>query len=175
MGGKAFSTGSDALYTPRMVPKVYEFTLANCFDALTDLFHVVKTPIEAPEKATFGDIDLLVSLEGSLFTAEDTNDHQKAAIWNAIERKLEAIQVFEEGKLFNSKSMAIPWPIDLSKDVMVDQLAAESIAGHKAESGWGEANNKAVETIHEAETESRYIQVDIQLCSSDQELEWRVL
>lgn len=175
MGGKAFSTGSDALYTPRMVPKVYEITLANCFDALTDLFPVVKTPIEAPEKATFGDIDLLISLEGSPFTSEDINDHQKADIWKAIERKLKAVQVFEEGKLAISKSMAIPWPISLSKDVMVDQLAAESIAEHKAESGWGKANNKAVETIHEAETKSRYIQVDIQLCSSDQKLKWRVL
>lgn len=175
MGGKAFSTGSDALYTPRMVPKVYDTTLASCFDALADLFHVVKTPIEAPEKATFGDIDLLVSLEGSVFTSEDINDPQKAALWNAIERKLEAVQVFQEGKLFTSKSMAIPWPVGLSKDVMADQLAAEDIAGHKAESGWGKANNKAVETIHEAETKSRYIQVDIRLCSSGQDLEWRVL
>lgn len=175
MGGKAFSTGSDALYTPRMVPKVYKTTLANCFNALMDLFPVVKAPIEAPEKATFGDIDLLVSLEGSVFTSEDINDHQKAVIWTAIERKLEAVQVFQEGKLFTSKSMAIPWPIRLSKDVMADQLAAESIAGHKAESEWGKANNKAVENVHEAETKSRYIQVDIQLCSRDQESEWRVL
>lgn len=175
MGGKAFSTGSNALYTPRMVPQAYENILANCFNALKALFRVVKTPIEAPAKATFGDIDLIVCLEGSVFTSEDINDLQKTAIWTAIEQNLKAVQVFEEGKLFTSKSMAIPWPADLEKTIMADQSAVESIAVHKAESEWGKASSEAVETNDEAETKTRYIQVDIRLCYNDQELNWRVL
>lgn len=175
MGGKAFSTGSDALYTPRMVPRAYQIILANCVNALESLFRVVKAPIEAPAKSTFGDIDLIVSLEGSAFTSEYINDLGKTAIWAAIEQKLKPVQVFQEGKLSTSKSMAIRWPTDLSKDIMADQWAVESIAGHKAESEWGKASSEAVETHHEAETKLRYVQVDIRLCYSDQELEWRVL
>ncbi|KAJ4414189.1 hypothetical protein N0V82_008091 [Gnomoniopsis sp. IMI 355080] len=174
MGGKAFSTGSHALYTPRMAPKVYEIVLADCLNALRPLFPTIRAPIEAPEKISFGDIDILVSLEGSAFTLDDINDPQKIVVWTAIEQALKAAQVFQEGKVVSSKSIALPWPINMSEDAMVSQLAVESMAGHKAESERGEASSKAAEISHEAESKNRFIQVDIQLCSTNQELEWRV-
>ncbi|KAJ4394284.1 hypothetical protein N0V93_003501 [Gnomoniopsis smithogilvyi] len=157
-----------------MVPEVYEIVLADCCKAITPLFPIVKAPIEAPEKMTFGDIDILVSLEGSSFTQDDVNDPQKIAVWIAIEKALKAVNVFQEGKLVSSKSIAIPWPIDLSEDVMAGQVAVESAAGRKADSKRGEASSKAVGLSHEAEPTNRFIQVDIQLCSTNQELRWRV-
>lgn len=175
MGGKAFSTGSRALYTPRMAPKVYEIVLADCLNALKPLFPIFKAPIEAPEKITFGDIDILVCLEGSPFTPDNIKDPQNIAIWTAIEKALKAVQVFQDGKFISSRSIAVPWPINLGEDVMASQLAVESMAGHEAESERGEASSKAVEISHEAEPKNRFIQVDIQLCSTNQELQWRVL
>lgn len=175
MGGKAFSTGAHALHTPRMDPKIYAFVLADCFNALKPLFPAIKSPIEAPEKATFGDIDILVSLEDSAFTQDDIDDPQKTVIWTAIEKALKAVQIFQEGKLVSSKSIAVPWPIGTSEDAMASQLDAELKAGHKAESERDEASSKAVENSHEAEARDRFVQVDIQLCSTNEELEWRVL
>lgn len=177
MGGKAFSTGSDALYTPRMDPQVYETILANCFNALKALFPVIKAPIEAPEKTTFGDIDIAVSLVGSAFTKEDVEDPQKIAVWAAIEKELKAVKVFQEGKLVTSKSVAIPWPNGIDEDVLARQVAMEIMVGHKAEAERGEASSKAMMPGlgHKAESKNRFIQVDIQLCTTNQELEWRVL
>lgn len=77
------------------------------------------------------------------------------------------------------KSVAIPWPIGLAEDTMARQLAVEalteSLEGLKAESEQGEAGRRAVEPGHKAVPKCRFIQVDIQLCSTKQELEWRVL
>lgn len=175
MGGKVFSTGSNALFTPRMDPKVYEIILAHCLDALKALFPVIKSPTEAPEKTSFGDIDIIVSLEGSSFIQEQIDNPQRTTVWAAIEKKLKAVQVFQEGKLFRSKNIAIPWPIDIAEDVMAHQLAVESKVEYKAESKSGKASNKAGEPGHKADPKRRFVQVDIQLCSTNQELEWRVL
>lgn len=176
MGGKAFSAGANALYTPRMDRKVYEIVLAQCFDALKAFFPVIKSPIETPEKTTFGDVDIFVSLEGSNLTLEEINDPTKTAIWTVIEKQLRAAHVSQEGSLACFKSIAIPWPVGSAEDVMAArQLAAESMAGHKAESERGEASTKAVEPGLKATPKRRFIQVDIQLCSTKKELEWRVL
>lgn len=79
MGGKAFATGSEALYTPRMHPEVYKVVLTDCVDVLMAMFPLTKSPIEAPEKTVFGDIDIITSLEGSVFTQEEIRDPRRSS------------------------------------------------------------------------------------------------
>ena len=61
MGGKAFSHGPEPLSTPRMPPTVYGHLLDHFLVKLAAFFERVASPIEAPEKVTFGDVDLLVA------------------------------------------------------------------------------------------------------------------
>lgn len=61
MGGKAFASGPDALLTPRMPQPIYRSLLNQHLALLANLFDHVASPIEAPEKDSFGDIDIIVS------------------------------------------------------------------------------------------------------------------
>ena len=61
MGGKAFTNGPDPLRTPRMPPAVYFALRDKYLSLLSTLYTHVATPIEAPDKTSYGDIDILVS------------------------------------------------------------------------------------------------------------------
>ena len=61
MGGKAFAAGPDPLLTPRMPPAIYHSLLTHYITQLAGFFVKVAAPVEAPEKTSFGDIDIIVS------------------------------------------------------------------------------------------------------------------
>ncbi|MCJ1324395.1 hypothetical protein MMC10_001057 [Thelotrema lepadinum] len=61
MGGKAFAGGSEPLWTPRLSPQEYFSTRNWYLNLLKILYQYVETPIEAPGKEDFGDIDVLVA------------------------------------------------------------------------------------------------------------------
>ena len=61
MGGKAFSSGSLPLSTPRMPPGMYYNLRDHYLDLLAKYFEKVATPLEAPSKSSYGDIDILVA------------------------------------------------------------------------------------------------------------------
>lgn len=152
MGGNVFSPGGpDDLRTPRMRPSVYYNVKAKCHAALKNCgFSQVVTPIEAPEKESFGDVDILACLEGTELPSTAQLDASK---WDEIEKALGAIRsspqcrVSPDKKIIvDSKSFAIPWPAGLSP--AGDPKAAPGPA---------------------------YIQIDVRLCDTRQDLEWRVL
>ena len=57
MGGSAFSP---SLFTPRMPPDVYAHVLSEVHRKLRTLYEHVETPVEAPGKVDYGDLDVLV-------------------------------------------------------------------------------------------------------------------
>ncbi len=61
MGGNAFTSGPEALRTPRMNPSTYFVQRDHYIVLLRSLYYDVGTPIEAPCKTSFGDLDFLVS------------------------------------------------------------------------------------------------------------------
>lgn len=62
MGGIAFSLKDPrGLYTPRMPPEVYSFMRDKCHALLRQRFLAVASPIEAPDKSDYGDIDVFVA------------------------------------------------------------------------------------------------------------------
>ncbi|KAI7787028.1 hypothetical protein LA080_001120 [Diaporthe eres] len=151
MGGNVFSPpGPDALNTPRMSPSVYNHVKDQCTSALKKLgFSRVVTPIEAPEKDSFGDVDILVCLEGASFTS---NVQLDASEWDRVEKALKAERSSSQSRIgpdkkriIGSKSFAVPWPAGLG-----------SPGDSKAASG------------------PRFVQVDVRVCDTHQDLEWRV-
>lgn len=190
VGGKVFSAGPSPLYTPRMVPQVYLRVKTECFAALEPLFPVVQSPIEAPEKTTYGDIDILVCLEGSSYTQDEINDPQKRAIWAKAEEALKAVRSVQQGKLAVVKSIAVPWPAGVGSPVMAHQLSVEAIPAGKppvdeadhggiqaALSGDAGAPAVAVGSLEDQnlELKPRHVQVDVRMCLTRDELDWHCL
>lgn len=179
MGGKVFSSGSNPLYTPRIALAVYEHVKKQCISALKTLFPRVECPVEAPEKATFGDVDLLVSLEGSKLS---TGNFTNPSAWTPIQKALRGVRSDYEvragadrKRVVDAMSIAIPWPTDLSAGEHAAQMLVEvgpsathvASGGHVLEAG-DMGGAKGV-------TKDRYIQVDVRLCDSNRELDWRLL
>lgn len=175
MGGKVFSSGQRALFTPRITREVYQYTRHQCFAALKPLFPLVKCPIEPPEKATFGDVDILACLEGSSFAADEISDPEKTAVWAAVEKQLQVVRTYQRTSLV--KYFAIPWPTMLTTQMLARQLASEAAPAPAGGDKAVGCLDKAVASIGdlaklEAARKLRYIQVDIQLCATQKELEW---
>ncbi|KAL1897863.1 hypothetical protein Sste5346_003715 [Sporothrix stenoceras] len=107
MGGSAFASGGNPLYTPRMPPAVYTAVRDHCHAVLFSLFVVVASPIEGPEKPNFGDIDILMALPHD--DSPDKVGPYGATILREAMRRLGAVRA----QSFKGKaSFAIPWPAD---------------------------------------------------------------
>jgi hypothetical protein len=61
MGGSAFSLRTPALKTPRMPSEIYTHVLHRTLTLLQNHYKYCASPIEAPGKTTFGDVDILVA------------------------------------------------------------------------------------------------------------------
>lgn len=194
MGGKVFTSGPKALFTPRLARDVYNHARAHCVAALRPLFPLLRSPIEAPGKTSFGDIDILASLEGSSLsstnaTSADTTtagkttttttskDPDTVAVWAAVASALRAVRTHQENPLV--MNVAMPWPPGVGGLIMARQRALEEAAAEAAgSSARGEAacgGDKAVTVGGEAEPRARFVQVDIHLCATKKELEWKYL
>ncbi|SLM41453.1 hypothetical protein LPUS_12488 [Lasallia pustulata] len=61
MGGKAFTHLKPPLWTPRLSPTLYHSLRTKYLALLSTFYNQVATPLEAPEKPSYGDIDILVA------------------------------------------------------------------------------------------------------------------
>ena len=62
MGGHAFTANDPSgLSTPRMPPNIYFMLKDHYLQLLSSVYTQIATPIEAPKKLSYGDIDILVS------------------------------------------------------------------------------------------------------------------
>ncbi|KAL8923426.1 MAG: hypothetical protein Q9172_003123 [Xanthocarpia lactea] len=112
MGGKAFAHGPEPLLTPRMAPAVYRYLLNQFQVQLAAFFAQVATPIEAPEKDSFGDIDFLV--------AKPTNTPFEIA---AVAKALNAQRTLSSRPLY---SLAVPHPGSGGSFVQLDISVADN-------------------------------------------------
>ncbi|ROV91799.1 hypothetical protein VSDG_06490 [Cytospora chrysosperma] len=178
MGGKAFASGRNPLYTPRMALAVYEHVKKQCTSALKTLFPRAETPIEAPEKASFGDVDIFVSFEGSNLSR---GTFTSPSAWTPIQTALQGVRSnyearadSERKRVINAMSFAIPWPTDLSAGERAAQMLVEAslpaatVANRDSLREDGDVGGAG------DGPKDRYIQVDVRVCDSDQELDWRL-
>ncbi|EPE09239.1 hypothetical protein F503_07015 [Ophiostoma piceae UAMH 11346] len=154
MGGSVFTSGSDALYTPRMPPAVYLAVRDRCHAILRELFIVVASPIDGPGKLDFGDVDVLVALP------KDTASDPRRLLDTAIERlgPVRASVAAHDGKA----SIAIPWPagfLDVVPDMEPDDVDVN-------------VDGAGISTPRSPDTPPAYIQVDIAIVPSLRQFHW---
>lgn len=167
-----------------MTQEIYDLMKTKCVTALNPVFKRVHIPIEPPEKASYGDIDVLVSLEGTAFLEHEVKDYTKKSIWGAIEQRLKPIATHRRNNM--QRHMALPFPT-LTGVILDRQMALEAAEAAEAKENekvfeesaktLGEValpNGLAVEsTVDEDDGPSdRCVQVDIRLCETDRELKW---
>ncbi|EEY20163.1 predicted protein [Verticillium alfalfae VaMs.102] len=89
MGGSAFASGENPLYTPRMPSHVYELVKSRCKSALRDLYIYVASPIDGPAKRDYGDVDVLMTCARGEFTGRSGIDVFPETVVKAIQHALE--------------------------------------------------------------------------------------
>ena len=115
MGGKYFDKVAQPLVVPRMGPMVYSVTKNRIIDLLKKHFLLVDCPLEAPEKQSFGDIDIVV--QGPI----GRQKHLDVVFYELLLEILKPEQLHTETG--NSKSegdlsyhAAIAWPADVPEE-----------------------------------------------------------
>ncbi|KAI0432825.1 hypothetical protein F5Y09DRAFT_128172 [Xylaria sp. FL1042] len=163
MGGLAFASGPNPVFTPRMSPDVYRAVRDRCQEVLRKLFVVVATPIEGPAKTSFGDIDLFVawnrhdifpSLKPAPFGTSP--ESRKEAIYRALGafcHKSENPQTL---------TMAIRWPKDLPSPDAEPKIGLIAAKGDKSRT----------EKKREEDDILVGIQVDVHVCETLDYLLW---
>ncbi|KAI1133188.1 hypothetical protein F5Y10DRAFT_229604 [Nemania abortiva] len=169
MGGQAFASDPDPLFTPRMKPHVYRAVRDRCQEKLRDLFIVVATPIEGPAKASFGDIDLFVAWERKdVFPpsgpAPDSASNKSPK--DAVCRALGAIRWMSTGS--HIVTMAIPWPEDFPYSDVESKIEPKTEPSSDVSMNDIEGERKDGED----DPKIPYIQVDIHICQSLTYLQW---
>ncbi|PFH54993.1 hypothetical protein XA68_11162 [Ophiocordyceps unilateralis] len=142
MGGSAFSSGEDALLTPRMPPPVYRAVRAHCHAVLARLFHTVASPLDGPDKADYGDVDMVVARPKMMMEEEGGGGGGDdgggldgvVAAFGGVRRAMVHRRCL---------NLALPWPASFS---------------HHHHQSEGERE--------------RFVQVDVCLCASDDDLRW---
>ncbi|KAI1243938.1 hypothetical protein MGN70_013806 [Eutypa lata] len=115
MGGLAFASGEEPLYTPRMPPNVYRYVRDHCHKLLRQIFVCVATPIDGPAKKDYGDIDIVLAWEHKKTfpstTANEVSQGLPEDPLQAVAHLLKAEKTKKEQP--NSLMLAIPWPREL--------------------------------------------------------------
>ncbi|KOS21792.1 hypothetical protein ESCO_002013 [Escovopsis weberi] len=167
MGGSAFASGDDPLYTPRMPADVYETVRDRCLATLLHLYHCAASPIDGPGKADHGDIDILLALPKTASTPSSNDDEI-----GRIAKALGAERVISLRGNGCAANLAIPWPHELdlyrshnekcppqaSDPPCCCDQSPEPSARHASGQAAGHA--------------ARHIQVDVRVCASLEQWHW---
>ncbi|KAK0104930.1 hypothetical protein ONS95_005192 [Cadophora gregata] len=105
MGGSAFTN----LYTPRMPPQIYNLILSQTLSTVQKHFTNVSSPISAPGKLDYGDVDILCF--GPLTPSYNPAATPNATVTETIAKELGA-KAWIVGKNGQAMNLAIPWPQD---------------------------------------------------------------
>ena len=107
MGGQAFASLDPPLYTPRMPLSIYDLVLKITHEALQKHYTHVASPIEAPGKISYGDVDILV-----FSPLDDSIDHAPTPSVQLAEHLAEVLGakkwIREKGN--PTVNLALPWP-----------------------------------------------------------------
>ncbi|KAH6718760.1 hypothetical protein BKA61DRAFT_596214 [Leptodontidium sp. MPI-SDFR-AT-0119] len=156
MGGSAFID----LFTPRMPPDIYNLILSQTLTTIQKHFTHVSSPIEAPGKADFGDIDILC--HGPLTPPYNPSLTPKAKVTETIAKELGA-KSWIVGKSMQGMNLAIPWP---------DSHPDHSTSDENHETP-GEGEGEGEEERAGGE-EERFIQLDIHIFTSLKQYNWEL-
>ncbi|KUJ07528.1 uncharacterized protein LY89DRAFT_356596 [Mollisia scopiformis] len=148
MGGLAFSHQDPPLKTPRMPTEIYKIMRDSVLNLLLKDFTDAKTPIEAPGKDDYGDIDVLC--HSPLTPDLDPAKTDRKQIAATIGTKMGA-HAWIIGKGEQAMNFAIPWPKRKYTQKMDDGSIVEIEVDYNA---------------------GNYIQVDIHICKDYKTFRW---
>ncbi|KAI0965139.1 hypothetical protein F4678DRAFT_453528 [Xylaria arbuscula] len=171
MGGLAFASGPNRVYTPRMRREVYRAVCDRCQKVLRELFVAVATPIQGPAKTTFGDIDLFVAWSRNDISPSSNTAPSGAspnARKEAVYRALGAICHKSDNP--HTASMVIPWPKDFPHPI-AEATVSLIPKSSKDEVRAGEKDDKDA-GLSSDYTKEVGIQVDIHICETLDHLQW---
>jgi hypothetical protein len=157
MGGKAFPE----LKTPRMSPEAYQLVKSRFHAILREKFLHVATPIEAPAKADYGDLDIMVCepLQQTLHSLhmEATPGKERA---NFLTKDIAAMTGATHSKqVGNLESWNFAWPVP------------SELEQHYA-SNLDSTSNTLPQDVKQEHNVKIYIQIDIRIHRSLEEYEW---
>ncbi|KAK1638534.1 hypothetical protein BDP81DRAFT_425156 [Colletotrichum phormii] len=175
MGGSAFASGDDPLNTPRMPATVYERAKAECFAALRELYLCVASPIEGPEKQDYGDIDILVTWERAPFVGKCGGKTAPESTPRRQEEREDDEEWFEIANDYGEGQERTPSHSIMSKDEARKAIFAALGAKRAIYNPVGD--NYAIpwpvtDTKMDTHEPKQYIQVDLTICISLQQLQW---
>ncbi|KAK1769488.1 hypothetical protein QBC33DRAFT_530908, partial [Phialemonium atrogriseum] len=172
MGGSAFSSGENPLFTPRMAPTVYREVRDRCQAILREIFLCVASPIEGPAKEDYGDVDILVSLQKHLIfptTPADRVECEGRDILAVVQKMLGAEHmIIERGG--NAANLAIPWPADLITTTDNPEATRTNATLNTDQ----DQEQQESQVQADQQNKKRHIQVDVQICASPSQLQWEL-
>ncbi|RDL42171.1 uncharacterized protein BP5553_02150 [Venustampulla echinocandica] len=155
MGGHAFSNRSPPLATPRMPPEVYNQVLEQTLSKLHQHYSLVESPIEAPCKTTFGDVDILV--QGPLRKEFDPSETPRSEVAKRLSELFGAAAwVAEKGN--PTMNLAIPWPSNTASGCSKTEVV-EDLGIHAPE---------------EESAENRFVQIDVHHLPTPERFRWEL-
>ena len=172
MGGSAFTdlnNPSASLLTPRMSPSVYQYARDRALRILHTFYAQAECPIEAPAKADYGDVDILVA-----------SPHNQAATDAAsLAPALGATQYKKNSPTTN---FALPWPTaeELNTSSSKPQKGKVSSAEATIADGDGLSLTTTMNTNagaphdHERVDNPRHIQLDVHICPTPERFQWEL-
>lgn len=155
MGGAVFA--SDGIDTPRITSATYEQALAQVEHQLQDLFKIAIHAIAAPEKQDHGDLDLLVLALPDARPDIDTIAQKINAVTYKIADFTNGIYHF-----------AIPWPAHINDKLSGNQLNGVTDGPNT------QRELSSQEELGLTDQKPIYIQVDLTICQTEDELQWRL-
>lgn len=151
MGGKAFAAGHVGLLTPRMPPHIYSKVMCHCCDILRQYFKHVATPIEAPQKIDYGDVDFLVAQP---YSPEISKNQGMTRTTAEILAKAFEAERFISVSGNPTMSFAVRWPVsDSAADL--NQVVPGAVGAN-------------------IEHANIFTQVDVHICESEQNFKWEL-
>lgn len=152
MGGQAFLTHSPPLPTPRMPHEVYTHVLFHTQTLLKEHYTHVSTPLEAPGKTTYGDVDIVLFGPKTLPYSPDASLTPRKELSLTLAKLLDAsASIAQHGS--GLMSFAIPWPSIPLHDEKRHGLEGDESGPHE---------------------ERRFVQVDVHHCSTLQAYEYEL-
>ncbi|PVH78704.1 hypothetical protein DL98DRAFT_516524 [Cadophora sp. DSE1049] len=158
MGGSAFTN----LHTPRMPPQIYNLILTQTLLKVQKHFTHVSSPISAPGKLDYGDIDILCF--GPLTPAYNPSVTPKAKVTETFARELGA-KDWIVGKSGQGMNLAIPWLEDIDAH---DSLS--NACHYEVE----EVIEKDMKGQDENAVGDRFIQLDIHILPTLRSYSWEL-
>ena len=161
MGGSAFSP---FLYTPRMPPDVYAHVLSEVHRKLHTLYEHVETPVEAPGKVDYGDLDVLVY---SPLVSRNLMVLPNAVTEGAEIALLLGAETWKRARGSEEMHLALPWPKEFaSKSEGTSPTEAQTQTTQNSYAISVPSNALAQLALSSTATAPRraYIQVDLHIC-----------